>query len=306
MSPFSENLFRTSFNFPEIEGTIESTMSLAASHPESLYLFFQRYTYFNGYASALISRLASSIALSRYSFVQAGVPVFEEADRGMEIAAQVLAAAADEGANGVPHRALAQVTLKTIGDYANLSTAERNRFADQPTWMTEIVESLIAKYQGNLNDVESLIKSMGFHAASELLGDRENTLIDKAIRFDRQGIGFDAYLKKAKPSKIQGHAYHPWCYILIHGSYGKAGVEAEHFEYALRALNMSALYSSESERQVLEWALAGFSDFVELQQKLFHEIYRECLGRTKLSAPLLLRSLAYITYPSLSAKAFPG
>jgi hypothetical protein len=288
MTLFSENLFRDSFNFPEIEQTIESTISLAASHPESLYLFFQRYTYFNAYASALISRLASSIGISRYSFVQSDIPTVEEADRGMEIAAQVLAAAADEGANGVPHRSLAQITLKTIGDYAALSVAERNRFADQPTWMMQIAESLIAQYQGNPNDVESLVRGMGFHAASEMFGDRENALIDKAIRFDRKGTGFDAYLKKAKPVKIQGHAYHPWCYILIHGSYDKAGVEAEHFEYALQALNLSALYGSESEEQILEWALAGFSSFVELQQRLFHEIYRECLEKAESSELIAL------------------
>jgi hypothetical protein len=292
MTLFSESLFRASFNFSEIEQTINSSISLAASNPESLYLFFQRYTYFNGYASALIARLASSIGISRYSFVEADISTYEEADRGMQISTQVLAAAADEGADGVAHRSLAQITLKTIGDYAALSVNERNRYADQPTWMTQIIESLIANYQGSPNDVESLVRSMGFHAASEMFGDRENALIDKAIRFDRKGTGFDAYLKKAKPVKIQGHAYHPWCYILIHGSYDKAGVEAEHFEYALQALNLSVLYSSESEEQILEWALAGFASFIELQQKLFHEIYRECLERTKSTEPLAALSVS--------------
>lgn len=288
MALFSENLFRDSFNFPEIEQTIESSISLAASHPESLYLFFQRYTHFNGYASALIARLSSSIGISRYSFVEADIPTYEEADRGMQISTQVLAAATDEGADGVAHRSLAQITLKTIGDYAALSVSERNRFAEQPTWMTQIIESLIANYQGSPNNVESLVRSMGFHAASEMFGDRENALIDKAIRFDRKGMGFDAYLKKAKPVKIQGHSYHPWCYILIHGSYDKVGIEAEHFEYALQALNLAALYSSESKEQILEWALAGFSSFVELQQRLFHEIYRECLERARSVEPLAL------------------
>jgi hypothetical protein len=278
MKPFTENLFQSSFNFLEIEQTVASTLELAASNPTFLYLFFQRYTYFNGYASALISRLASSIALSRYTFTAPGVLVHEEADRGMQIAAQVLAAAADEGADSIPHRALAQVTLKTVGDYAELSVDDRNSFSDIPVWMTQIVKSLIESYQGTPNHLESLVRAMGFHMASEILGDRENALIDKAIRFDGKGVGFDAYLKdKAKPIEIEGHRYHPWCYILIHGSYEKSGVEAEHFECALQALNAVVTCYPAAEKQIVDWAIAGFSDFVTLQQQLFRQIYRECL-----------------------------
>ncbi|MCU0568597.1 MAG: hypothetical protein MUF49_18620 [Oculatellaceae cyanobacterium Prado106] len=280
--PFSETLFRTSFDFPAIEQTVEATVRLAATHPTSLYQFFQRYTYFNGYASSLISRLASSIALSRYAFIHPDVVVDEEADRGMQISAQVLAAAADESANGVTHRSLAQVTLKTVGDYADLATADRNALSKTPDWMSQIIDSLIHHYQGTPNDLESLVRAMGFHTASEILGDRENALIDKVIRSDGKGVGFDAYLKDhAIPVQVEGHFYHPWCYILIHGSHEKSGVEAEHFECALQALNATALYCAVPEQTLVEWAIAGFSDFVQLQQRLFNEIYRECLQRTQ-------------------------
>ena len=68
MITFSENLFTEKFDFVELEQTVASTVRLATQNPLALYLFFQRYTYFNGYASSVIARLASSIAMSRYLF----------------------------------------------------------------------------------------------------------------------------------------------------------------------------------------------------------------------------------------------
>ena len=80
----------------------------------------------------MIARLASTIGLSRYSFRNSELTVTEESDRGMDIAAQVMSAAADEGANGTPvHRALSQLTVKTVGDYADLDDDERNKFANR-------------------------------------------------------------------------------------------------------------------------------------------------------------------------------
>ena len=48
MTTFSENLFTEKFDFVELEQPVASTVRLATQYPVSLYLFFQRYTYFNG------------------------------------------------------------------------------------------------------------------------------------------------------------------------------------------------------------------------------------------------------------------
>jgi hypothetical protein len=40
---------------------------------------------------------------------------------------------------------------------------------------------------------------------------------------------------------------------------------------------MAARYGSASEQEMMTWAKEGFSAFVELQQRLFREICRECL-----------------------------
>jgi hypothetical protein len=195
----------------------------------------------------------------------------------MEIAANVLAAAADEGANGgVCHRSLAQMTLQTVGDYARLTTEQRNRFAQVPHWLEQIVQSVVTHYQGIPGDRASLVRALGFHAASELLGDRENAILDRVIRFEGKESGLNRYMnEQATKRMIQGHWYHPWAYILIHGQHNGSGVEAEHFEYALNALNLCVQYQPHSADQIHAWAMEGFNTFIELQQRLFREIRQE-------------------------------
>lgn len=284
MTIFSESFFKNKFDFAEIEQTITSPIRLTAQNPASLYLFFQRYTYFNGYASSVISRLASSIAMSRYLFTDPEVLVTEEADRGFQISAEVMIAAADEGAYGVTHRELAQLLLKGLGEYAGLSVDERNQFASVSPWLDKLIESVMAGYQGVPNDATSLIQAIGFHTASEMLGDLEYALIDKIIRHENKGTGFDRYLKeKSSPTKIRNHQYDPWCYIVIHGKHEGAGAEARHFVHVLNALNMVVRYRPESEQQIIEQVLQGYTAFVELQQRLFKEIYRECLELSQTS-----------------------
>lgn len=277
MTIFSETLFTKKFDFAELDRTVASTVRLAAQNPVSLYLFFQRYSYFNGYASAMISRLASSISISRYLFTDPEILINEQADRGMQIADRVMFAAADEGANGVSHRSLAQATLRTVGDYAGLSVEERNQYSQIPAWLDEIVNQVIQNYQGIPGNIASLIKAMGFHLASEMMGDREYTLLDRIIRHENKGVGFDSYLNQTSPIKIQDHQYHPWCWVLIHSQYEDSGVEFLHYQSALEALNLSVRYTSESEHKILNLAFQGFKKFVDLQQMLFREIYRESL-----------------------------
>lgn len=279
MPIFSVEFFEKKVNLQEIDKTVESAIETATHNPESLYLFMQRYTHFNGYASAVIARLASSIGLSRYLFTNPELLVVEEADRGLEIAAQIMDAAADEGTDQKPvHRLLAQILLKTIGDYANLSVEQRNEFSTPPLWLQDISTSLISNYEGRPGDLRSLITAMGFHLASEILGDREYALLDKVIRYDNKNTGFDYYLRKeTRPARINGHSYDPWCWVVIHGKHQGKAAECEHLACALNALNMTIRYCNESQDTISEWVLAGFQDFVTLQQKLFSEIHREML-----------------------------
>ena len=279
-SILTKDLINRLFDIPTLDRSVESTCQQAVRDPRALYLFMQRYVHFNGYAGSLVARLASSIGLSRDLFNNAST-VIDEADRGMEIAAKVIAATidehADQGAKYIPHRTLAQATLKAVGNYANLSEVERNELAVAPAWMVKVLEDLFKGYQGVPGDAPALIRAMGFHAASEILADREYALIDKVVRHDNRGKGFDAYLRTSDGKvKVNDRQFSAWYWIVIHGKHQGSGVEVEHFECALEAINLAANYRPESAQQIREYALQGFTDFANIQQRLFAEISKEC------------------------------
>lgn len=275
---FTIDTFHNLFDRSHNDATIESAIELAATNPVKLYYFMQRYAYFNSFAGSLVARLASSIGISYELFRAADVSVSEQSDRGLEIAARVFAATVDEhadaGANKVPHRTLAQATLKAIGEYAQLSDSELNRIAQTPNWMKGIATDLINGYQGKIDDIEALVTALGFHLGSELLADREYAIIDKVVRYTNRGIGFDAWLK-GKQVTVGGKRLSPWYWIVVHGQHNSTGVEADHFEYALDALNLLAQYRPESRETILKWASKGFLDFAQLQERLFQDIQSE-------------------------------
>jgi hypothetical protein len=283
VKPFSGDFFRKCFPVAEAEDRIEQYFNRAIQSPTGLYMFFQRYTHFNAYTSAVIARLASSIAMSRYLFKDPNVAVIEESDRGFNLAAKVMIAASDEGTNdGAPHRTLAQLLLRTMGDYAELSIDERNQFADVPAWLTNICDDIMVGYAGVPGNAASLIRSMGFHAASELFGDIEYALVDKVVRYDNKNVGFDAFLRQTPVAELCGHRYHPWGYVLVHASHqGAAGVEACHFECVVDALNLVSNYRPESTAQITQWVLEGFEQFMNLEQDMFKRVDEECQAFVK-------------------------
>jgi hypothetical protein len=269
---FTIQTFHDLYDREEAEANIEATVELAAASPEGLYYFMQRYAHFNGFAGSLVARLASSIGLSRELFVQAGDPVVDRSDRGMDIAANVLAATIDEhadcGAQKITHRTLAQILMQSLGEYAQLSDSERNDIAETPQWLQSVVSDFIAGYQGKVGDLEALATALGYHVGSELLADREYALIDKVVRYNHRGEGYDAYVQ-GKQVEVNGKRLSPWYWIVVHGKHNAAGVEADHFQLALDALNQLAAYRPESADTILAWASKGFLDFAELQQRLF-------------------------------------
>ena len=277
-SSFTIETFHDLFDRQINDTNIEQTVELAAQDPTKLYYFMQRYAYFNSFAGSLVARLASSIGISYELFRKEGVSVSEQSDRGLEIASKVFAATVDEhadaGADKVPHRTLAQVTLKAIGDYAQLSDTELNLIAQTPDWMQGIVTDLINGYQGKIDDLEALVTALGFHLGSELLADREYALIDKVVRYTNRGTGFDAWLQ-GKQVEVGGKRLSPWYWIVVHGKHNSAGVEADHFQFALDALNLLAQYRPEANDTILKWASKGFLDFALLQERLFRDIKAE-------------------------------
>jgi hypothetical protein len=272
IKPFTTGSFDVLFNRQINNANIEATIELAASDPVKLYYFMQRYTYFNSFAGSLVARLASSIGISYKLFQNKETSIIEQADRGLEIAAKVLAATIDEhadaGAQHVPHRTLAQATLKAVGEYARLSDIELNKIGETPKWMETIIDDLIAGYQGKIDHPQALATALGFHIGSELLADQEYSLLDKVVRYTNRGRGFDAWLQ-GKQVEIEGKKLSPWYWVVVHGKHNASGVEAEHFQLALDALNLFVQDRPESHDLIFAWAADGFLQFADLQQRLF-------------------------------------
>jgi hypothetical protein len=284
-SQFTVETFHNLFDRNQNDATIESTVELAVTNPVKLYYFMQRYAYFNSFAGSLVARLASSIGLSYHLFRQQEISVLDQSDRGLEIAAKVFAATIDEhadgGAGNLPHRTLAQATLKAVGEYARLRDAQLNGAAQTPEWMNELIAIALDVYPGKIGDIEALATAIGCHIGSELLADREYAIIDKVVRHTNRGVGFDAWLK-GKQVTVGGKRLSPWYWIVVHGKHESVGVEADHSEYAIEALNLLAQYSSESHETILKWASKGFLDFAQLQERLFQNIQSELSVMTPL------------------------
>jgi hypothetical protein len=229
---FSEERFAQDFQFDRLKQTIYTVMRSAVITPKSFYYFIQRYSDFNGSASAVMSHLVSSLALSPElccDFVQT---MANKSDRDFD-------------------RALAQDLLHGVGDYAQLSGPERHRIAQAPTWLTEVVQALGSHYQGMPGDVTALIRALGFYAASEMMGDLEQVVLDQVV-----------------------HHNYPWRYALIRSQTEGHG---NHCQPALNALNLTLDYRPELPEQIKAWVYEGYQNFIDLQQRLFYEIYRESL-----------------------------
>ena len=278
---FTKQEFDNRFNFELLDTTVENCCRSSMESPKAFYLFVQRYAHFNGVASSLVTRLASSIGLSRDIFRESNCEIHDEADRGLEVAAKVLEASIEEFSEdhhqGISHRTLAQATMKAVGNYAGLSLQERNELSRIPDWFAQVLAEHAEVYQGKIGNLEALMKAMGFHAASEILADHEYTIIDKIVRGEKVDPNFGQYLKDINGKvDLDGKKASAWYWIGVHSSYKKKSVEEGHYLAALEALDLAVKYCGHSEAEAYKWAFSGFENFVKIQQTFFKELQKEC------------------------------
>ncbi|MEL7505368.1 MAG: hypothetical protein AAFN18_23200 [Cyanobacteria bacterium J06554_6] len=281
MNFFSQAEIKERIDLSELSSLFVSLVRLAIQDPITWYVFLQRYTYFNSYSAGAAYRLASSIALSRYLFVQAGELVREEADRGSLLADQLMVTTLrQELCQHTSRRTLVQAILRSAGDYAGLLTIERNYLAAVPSWLEDLVGEFINQYQGTPGNIISLVKATGVHAASEMLDTMERQQLAQTVSQLSSSAAFHRYLVQHLPStflrKQQG-----WCEILGRSEWQvsaeSARDEADSGD-ALAVLEQILVHRPESAQQIQHWALEGMAIFVELQRVLLKEIYRECLN----------------------------
>src|SRR5262249_25119981 len=154
-----------------------------------------RYASWNGYFGSGVATLAGKIGRSRGLFRDRGEPIDALADRSVLVASYIFDAARDEFDDRSTsyrdtHRDLAHAMLSGIIHHARgvapeltqSSDALNARLAD-PAWLRTLDGRVAQGYGASYHDVnDTIFAGIGYHLGSELLADREFSIIDAALR----------------------------------------------------------------------------------------------------------------------------
>jgi hypothetical protein len=237
----------------------------AATEPKQLLSVFGRYVQFNSAFGPGLANLAGEIAAKQGLFVDAEEPVKLLADRAAEVAADFFYAAVDEFDDRLTpwrdtHRTLAQATVKGLGRHFGFALEELDGVIRINAETRGAVARVFQGYGvGERLEERALFEAMGFHVGSEILADREFVVIDEVLRRTRADL---VAALEAMQIEILGAKHNAYYWIRIH-----TGVEAEHFDAALKGVNSALRYYAgrHDAAQVKGWMLGGFARFARVQ-----------------------------------------
>lgn len=236
-----------------------------AGDPRQLLSVLGRYIQFNSAFGAGLANLAGEIAARQGLFRDAQEPLKIAADRAAEVASDFFFAAVDEfDDRATPwrdtHRTLGQATLKGAGAFFGYTPEQLNDVV-RVNAATEAAMSRVWEGYGVGTRLEDprLFSAMGFHTGSEILADQEFVIIDRTLRRDRADL---VRALEAMKVEILGQKHNAYYWIRIH-----TGVEAEHFDAALKGVNNALrYYAGEADPGAVKgWILDGFTRFAGVQ-----------------------------------------
>ena len=172
------------------------------------------------------------------------------ADRSNYIASFVFDAARDEYDDHIQehrdsHRCLGQATVMGAAEFfgINLNTLS------EPQWLHRFSNSVLAGYTG-VNTLDTaqvtanpmpgellhrIFQGIGYHLGSELLADREFSIIDSYLRDKKPDL---VHHLLRYTTTFAGGQHRGYAWIGIHsGTNDGGGVEDEHFRHALQGVN---------------------------------------------------------------------
>jgi hypothetical protein len=238
---------------------------LGATEPPRFLSVLTRYVQFNSAFGPGLANLAGEIAARQGLFRDADEPVRLLSDRAAEVGSDFFYAAIDEFDDRATHwrdthRTLAQATVKGVGRFFGYAPEQLDGVIRINLATKASMDEVSIGYGlGEQLTEERLFGAMGFHVGSEILADQEFVIIDRLLKETRPDM---VAALQAMKIEILGEQHNAYYWIHIH-----TGVEAEHFDAALRGVN-SALkfYSGENDpQQVKLFILAGFSRFATVQ-----------------------------------------
>jgi hypothetical protein len=236
-----------------------------ATEPGHFLSVLARYVQFNSAFGPGLANLAGEIAARQGLFRDPDEPVKILADRAAEVGSDFFYAAIDEFDDRATHwrdthRTLAQATVKGAARFFGLGPEELNQaIRINPTTEHSMALVHLGYGLGEKLSEERLFGAMGFHVGSEILADQEFVIIDRHLRAKRPDFVAALQAMKVEILEEKHDAYY---WIHIH-----TGVEAEHFDAALRGVNSALRFyaGAEDPAEVKRFMLAGFTRFADVQ-----------------------------------------
>ena len=280
MTTIAETELRKLYDYDAETRLVSGALATACEKPRALLRFLGRYVSWNGRFGAGVASLAGKIGRSRELFSDGSEPVTMLADRSVLVGSYFFDAARDEfddrdEAHRDTHRCLAQAMIKGIilhgrkdmsGD-AGLDDGAVNELLADPIWLTALQDRVRTGYgDGSSDSRPGLFRAMGFHLGSEVLADKEFSVLDDELRKQQSDLVTFLQATKVDIAGEQHGAYH---WLSIHSGHG-GGAEADHFAWAVKGVNLAFQYAPPQEHDELRHQVhAGFVDFVYDHREFF-------------------------------------
>ncbi|HSX60729.1 MAG TPA: hypothetical protein VLF18_11070 [Tahibacter sp.] len=277
----SRGELETLVNFSAHERMVHEAISAALGDPLHRLRFLGRYTSWNGLFGSGVAALAGKIGRSRRLFLDRDEPIEALADRSVYVGSFFFDAARDEfddheSVHRDTHRCLAQATLKGLLEIEAPrvpALAERDRvnaLLAEPAWLQELNTRVAQGYGvGSADDLPAIFRAIGYHLGSELLADREFSIIDETLRYAAPELTQQLLMKRVSIAGQEHVAYH---WIAIHSGHG-GGAEADHFEWATQGARLALRFTPEVDHGPLKQQLIqGFLAFAQDHRHFFERV----------------------------------
>lgn len=274
----SRGELETLVNFSAHERMVHEAITGALADTLQRLRFLGRYTSWNGLFGSGVAALAGKIGRSRRLFLDPEEPIEALADRSVYVGSFFFDAARDEfddheSVHRDTHRCLAQATLKGLLEIEAAHTpmlADRgsvNTLLAEPDWLQELNTRVAQGYGvGSADDLPAIFRAIGYHLGSELLADREFSIIDEAMRHAAPELTQQLLMKRVAIAGQEHVAYH---WISIHSGHG-GGAEADHFEWATQGARLALRFTPAADHAVLKQQLIqGFVAFAHDHRRFF-------------------------------------
>ncbi|MEO6277600.1 hypothetical protein [Roseateles sp.] len=243
---------------------------------EQLVRFFARYASWNGRFANGVSALTALIGDQRELFMEKGLPR-AVADRSNFIASFFFDAARDEYDDHInpdrdSHRCMAQASLLGMAELLGTGPGVLNE--EEPLSLQEVNAEVRQGYMGLPALAEGVVQQvffgMGFHLGSELLADREFSIIDNFLRSRHPDLVQRLMRKKVQ---LAGSEHRCYAWVGVHSGHG-GGVEADHFDLAVNGAREALRYIDTNHQvEALNGLKRGFQAFAN-HHRAFFEIVR--------------------------------